>query len=119
VEVCEYSGGKDVAEKIEEANIILTKNLLPFDNQNNRENPSGLRIGFQDFTRRGFKESGVKNLCDLMLNVIQDKRKPSKVKGDVVALRREFEIIKYVFHNVDEAVKYAKTQRGIRCKNLK
>jgi len=106
VDVREYGGGKKVAEDLEEANIILNRNLLPYDDQNNRENPSGLRIGFQDVTRRGFKEGDIKHLCDLMLKVIKGERKPSEVREETMALRKEFDKIEYGFQSVEEALKY-------------
>jgi len=106
VDVREYGGGKKVAEDLEEANIILNRNLLPYDDQNNRENPSGLRIGFQDVTRRGFKEGDIKHLCDLMLKVIKGERKPSEVREETMALRKEFDKIEYGFQSVEETLKY-------------
>jgi glycine hydroxymethyltransferase len=84
---------------------------LPYNNQNDRDNPSGLRIGFQDITRRGFREGDVKHLCDLMLGIIKGKRKPSETKEDVIALKKEFNQVKYGFQNVEEAISYIeKTQ---------
>jgi glycine hydroxymethyltransferase len=106
VDVRAFGGGRKIAENLETANIILNRNLLPYDNQNNRENPSGLRIGFQDVTRRGFKEDDIKHLCDLMLGVIKGKRKPAEVKEDVMALRNKHTEIKYGFKNVKEALKH-------------
>jgi len=108
VDIREYGGGKKVAENLEEANIIVNKNLLPFDDPNDKKNPSGLRIGFQDVTRRGFKEDDIKRLCDLVIDVIKGRRKPSDIKKDVVALRQSFKEIKYGFQSIDETVKYAK-----------
>ncbi|MBS7624907.1 MAG: serine hydroxymethyltransferase [Candidatus Bathyarchaeia archaeon] len=108
VDVREYGGGKRVSEDLEEANIILNRNLLPYDDQNNRENPSGIRIGFQDVTRRGFDESDVKYLCDLMLDVIKGRRKPEDVRKDVIALRKEHNEIKYGFQSLGEAIEYLK-----------
>jgi glycine hydroxymethyltransferase len=110
VDVREYGGGKKVAENLEEANIIVNKNLLPYDDQKDKENPSGLRIGFQDVTRRGFKESDIKHLCDLMVDVIKGKRPPQKVREDTMALRQSFKQIKYGFQSIDEIVKYANRQ---------
>ncbi len=104
VDVRDYGGGKRVAEDLEKANIILNRNLLPYDDQSNRENPSGIRIGFQDVTRRGFSESDIKHLCDLMLDVIKRRRKPGEVKGDAIALRKEHEKIKYGFQSIKEAL---------------
>jgi glycine hydroxymethyltransferase len=108
VDVCDFGGGKKVAQQLEDANIILNKNLLPYNDQNDRDNPSGLRIGFQDVTRRGFKEGDVKHLCDLMLSVIKGKRKPSEVKESVIALKKEFNQVKYGFQSVEEAVNHIK-----------
>ena len=108
VDVQGFGGGKKVAQDLEDANIILNKNLLPYDDQSNRDNPSGLRIGFQDVTRRGFREGDIKHLCDLMLSVIKGKRKPSDVKEDVIALKKGFNQVKYGFQSVEEAISYIK-----------
>jgi len=106
VDVGDFGGGGVVAELLEEANIILNRNILPYDDQSNRENPSGIRIGFQDVTRRGFREEDIKYLCDLMLDVIRGKRKPSDVREDVISLRKEFDKIKYGFQSVEEVIKF-------------
>jgi glycine hydroxymethyltransferase len=86
----------------------LNKNLLPYDNQDDRNNPSGLRIGFQGVTRRGFREGDIKHLCDLMLSVIKGKRTPAEAKEDVIALKNEFNQVKYGFQSVEEALNYVK-----------
>jgi glycine hydroxymethyltransferase len=104
VDVREYGGGRRVAEDFEAANIILNRNLLPYDNQKDRENPSGIRIGFQDVTRRGFKEGDIKHLCDFMLTLIKGRHKPSEVKEDVIALRKGFDRIEYGFQSIEEAL---------------
>ena len=108
VDIRSYGGGNKIAQDLEDANIILNKNLLPYDDQSSKENPSGLRVGFQDITRRGFGEGDVKYLCDLMLDVIKAKRTPTQVKADVLALKKEFSQVKYGFQNVEEALSYIK-----------
>jgi glycine hydroxymethyltransferase len=108
VDIRNFGGGKKIAQDLEDANIILNKNLLPYDNQGSKDDPSGLRIGFQDVTRRGFKEGDVKHLCDLMLSVIKGKRKPSEVKESVIAFKKEFNQVKYGFQSVEEALNYVK-----------
>ncbi|MCL2477007.1 serine hydroxymethyltransferase [Candidatus Bathycorpusculum sp.] len=106
LDVSNFGGGNKIAQDLEDAHIILNKNLMPYDDQNNKDNPSGLRVGFQDITRRGFGESDVKHLCDLMLDIIKGKRTPGEVKTDVLALKKEFSGIKYGFQTVEEALKY-------------
>ena len=108
VDIRSYGGGNKIAQDLEDANIILNKNLLPYDDQSSKENPSGLRIGFQDITRRGFVEGDIKHLCDLMLDVIKAKRTPAQVKVDVLALKKEFSGVKYGFQTVEEALNYVK-----------
>ena len=110
VDIRAFGGGKKIAQDLEDANIILNKNLLPYDDQSSKDDPSGLRIGFQDITRRGFRESDVKHLCDLMIDVIKGKRKPAQVKQDVLLLKKEFSGVKYGFQNVEEALNYIKKQ---------
>ena len=62
--------------------------------------PSGIRIGFQVVTRRGFKESDVKHLCDLMLKVIKGTRKPQEVKEELIAFKKQFNKIEYGFNSL-------------------
>jgi glycine hydroxymethyltransferase len=103
-----FGGGNKIAQDLEDANIVLNKNLLPYDDQSSKGDPSGLRVGFQDVTRRGFREGDIKHLCDLMLDVIKGQRKPAEVQKDVIALRQQFNQIKFGFQNVEEALNHIK-----------
>ena len=103
VDVREYGGGQKLAFSLEAAHIILNKNLLPYDNQHDRGHPSGLRIGFQEVTRRGFKTEDIEKLCSLILDVVKGNRNPNEVKNDVIKLRQNFKEIKYGFQSVNEA----------------
>ncbi|MCW4010554.1 MAG: serine hydroxymethyltransferase [Candidatus Bathyarchaeota archaeon] len=106
VDIQAFGGGNKIAQDLEDANIICNKNLLPYDDQGSKGNPSGLRIGFQDVTRRGFCEGDIKHLCDLMLDVIKGKRTPAEVQKDVVEFKKGFNTIKFGFQNVQEALGY-------------
>ena len=108
VDIRSFGGGNKIAQNLEDANIVLNKNLLPYDDQSMKGDPSGLRIGFQDVTRRGFGEGDIKHLCDLMLDVIKGKRKPAEVKADVMAMKKDFTAVKYGFQSVEEALAYIK-----------
>ncbi len=106
VDIRAFGGGNKIAQELEDANIVLNKNLLPYDDQGSKGDPSGLRIGFQDITRRGFREGDVRHLCDLMLDIIKGKRKTLDVQKDVIALRKQFGSIKYGFNSAQEALQY-------------
>ncbi len=106
VDIRAFGGGNKIAQELEDANIVVNKNLLPYDDQSSKGDPSGLRIGFQDITRRGFREGDVKHLCDLMLDIIKGKRKTLDVQKDAIALRKQFGSIKYGFNSAQEALQY-------------
>ncbi|MFH0749212.1 MAG: serine hydroxymethyltransferase [Candidatus Bathyarchaeota archaeon] len=104
VDVAEFGGGAKIAKRMEDANIILNKNLLPYDNKKDKENPSGLRIGFQDVTRRGFKKDDVRVLCNLIGKITKEEIEPEKAKVEVMELARKFNRIEYGFNSVKEAM---------------
>jgi glycine hydroxymethyltransferase len=68
-----------IAEKaLEECNIIVNRNVVPFDTRK-PQITSGLRIGVPSVTSRGIKEKEIKLVCKLIdeilsnINVINDK----------------------------------------------
>jgi len=97
VDVRKNGGGKLVASTLESANIILNKNILAWDDVNNPDDPSGLRIGAQELTRIGMKEGEMKQIAEFMKELIIDKKDSGKVKGKVVEFRKGFQDIHYCF----------------------
>ncbi len=102
VDVRDIGGGAEVAETLERNNIIINKNLLPWDDIKNAKNPSGIRIGVQEITRLGMRESEMDYIAELFKKAVVDKK---DVKDEVRELRREFRKIKYTFVESD-AYKY-------------
>ncbi|ABU82268.1 serine hydroxymethyltransferase [Ignicoccus hospitalis] len=94
IDVREFGGGSEIAKKLEEANIIVNKNLLPWDPPDAIANPSGIRMGVQEMTRFGMKEGEMKEVARLIKRVM-DGEDPKKVKEDVVELRKQFVEVKY------------------------
>lgn len=88
-------GGKLVAELLEQANIIVNKNLLPWDEVSKPADPSGIRVGVQEMTRFGMKEKDMGYLGELIKNVCIDKKDPKKVKREVMEFRKQFTRVKY------------------------
>lgn len=88
-----YGGGAPIAEKLEKANIIINKNMLPSDND--PEKPSGIRIGVQELTRIGMKGSEMKEIADLIARVVIGGEDENRIKDDVIALRAGFQHIHY------------------------
>ena len=97
VDVKKQGGGAKIAKKLERANIVLNKNLLPWDSIKDTENPSGIRIGVQEVTRLGMKEDEMDVIAKLIADVILDRRSVEGVREDVISLKREFSKVKYTF----------------------
>jgi len=94
VDMTPQGGGKQAANKLEESNIILNFNLLPFDAGSKVANPSGVRIGVQEMTRWGMKEGDFDELAVLFRKaLIEDKN----CKDEVLALRGKFQKVQYTF----------------------
>ncbi len=65
-------GGKEAAEKLERAGIIVNKNAIPYDTRKPTD-PSGIRIGTPAATTRGMKERDVKKLAAKIDKVLGGK----------------------------------------------
>ena len=95
LDVSALGGGKQVAQDLEDANIISNKNLLPWDPIENSDNPSGLRIGVAELTRLGMKESEMDDVSAFYRQVAIDKKGPEKVGADVAEFRKDFQDIHF------------------------
>lgn len=89
--------GKWAAQTLEKANIITNKNLLPWDPVENSDNPSGMRLGTQEMTRVGMKESEMTYIAELFRKVILDKKDPETVKKEVTEFRKDYQKVLYSF----------------------
>ncbi|MCK4247181.1 MAG: serine hydroxymethyltransferase [Methanomicrobia archaeon] len=90
--------GKWAAETLEEANIITNKNLLPWDPVENSSNPSGMRLGTQEMTRVGMKESEMEYIAELFKKVLLDKKDPKEIRKEVSEFRKDYQEIHYGFN---------------------
>ncbi|MDO5851463.1 MAG: serine hydroxymethyltransferase [Methanobacteriaceae archaeon] len=103
MDVSNLGSASDMATTLEQNNIILNKNLLPWDDVNDSDNPSGIRIGTQELTRRGLKENDMKDVAEYIKKVVMDKE---NVKDDVKDFMNNFTKVHYSFDENDEAYKY-------------
>ncbi len=95
IDVRELDGGRKVATKLEENNIIVTKIALPWDSDKDATgNPSGIRIGVQEMTRWGMRESEMKYIAELFHEILNENK---SVRDKVVEFRKGFREIRYCF----------------------
>lgn len=97
VDVSKNGGGDTVAKKLERANIILNKNVLPGAEEINVKTPKGIRIGVQEMTRYGMKESEMRQIALFIKEVIMDEKNPEDIGQKVVDFRKNFQEVKYCF----------------------
>lgn len=105
-DVSTYGGGTQVAEGLERANIILNKNLLPWDEISRSADPSGIRLGTQELTRLGMKGGEMREIAELIRRVALDRETPEKVKKEVEELREKFTEVEYSFDGKFDAYDY-------------
>ncbi len=91
-----------LAKDLEANNIILNKNLLPWDDVNRSDDPSGIRVGSQEITRRGMKESQMSEVAEFIKKVAIDK---VDVKEEVTEFMNQYTKVHYAFEELD-AYKY-------------
>jgi glycine hydroxymethyltransferase len=104
VDVEEFGGGAKVAKALEGANIILNKNLLPWDSDPVR--PCGVRIGTQELARLGMKEKEMLEVAEFISRVVVKGEAPEKVKEAVIPFKRQFTKLHYCFFEGEEAYEY-------------
>lgn len=104
-DVSEYMNGREAEKRLEEAGIILNRNLIPKDYKlrTDYRTPSGIRIGVQEVTRLGMRESEMIEIAELIKRVIVKGEEPRKVSEDVKELKKEFQHVKYAFSSETEA----------------
>jgi glycine hydroxymethyltransferase len=95
LDVSEYTTGYKAAVLLEEANVICNKNLLYSDHIDRMAEPSGLRLGTQELTRRGLSEDEMKIVAGFYRRVIIDGDAPEQVSRDVTTFVAQFPHIKY------------------------
>ena len=110
IDITKHGDGGTIEETLEKANIIINRNLLPWDIKEGRHfmHPGGIRMGVSEVTRLGMKESEMSEIAEFVKRVIIDKESVEKVKEDVAAFRTDYQKVHYCFENSTEAYKYIK-----------
>jgi len=94
VDVSKLGGGDEVARILKDNNIIINMNLLPFEPLEKVQNPAGIRLGAQEMTRVGMKESDMEPIADMFKKCLIDGQ---FIGEEVKEFRKEFQIVQYSF----------------------
>jgi len=108
VDVADIGGGLWAEKALERANIIVNRNLLPWDIKRGRNfrDPGGIRIGTLEVTRLGMREGEMEVIADFYKRVLLDREEPERVARDVAEFRTRFRKMHYCFECPADAYKY-------------
>jgi len=106
MDVSNIGRAAEISKRLEANNIILNKNLLPWDDVNRSDDPSGIRIGTQEITRRGMKEPEMEAVAEYIKRVVIDGE---DVKDEVSEFMSSYTRVHYAFEE-SEAYKYMEIQ---------
>lgn len=110
VNVSKYGDGGKFEHELEEANLIVNRQLLPGDIKAGRDykRPGGIRLGSSEVTRLGMKESEMQEIANFIHRIIVNKETPESVKKDIIEFRSQFTKVHYAFETLVDAYKYIK-----------
>lgn len=108
IDITEHGDGGTIEETLEKANVIINRNLLPWDIKEGRHfmHPGGIRMGVSEVTRLGMKEREMDEIGEFTKRIIVDKEPLEKVKADIAEFRKAYQKVQYCFENATEAYKY-------------
>jgi len=96
-DVRSWGGGYDVARRLEQANIIVNKNLIPGDRPEDWDKPSGIRIGTIEVTRLGMVERDMETIADFMHGLLVKGEPADDVRRRVLDFRGGYQQLYYCF----------------------
>lgn len=110
IDITKLGDGGTIEETLEKANIIINRNLLPWDIKEGRHfmHPGGIRMGVSEVTRLGMEDLEMTEVAEFIKRVIMDKESPEKVGIDVAEFRKDYQKVHYCFENATEAYKYVR-----------
>jgi len=91
--------GLEAAQRLERANIIVNKNLIPDDKPEHWDFPGGLRAGTIEVTRLGMGVTEMEAIAEMIARVLVRGEPPETVRPDALALRSGFQTLYYCFEN--------------------
>lgn len=97
--------GAEVEQLLEKAHIVANRNLLPWDilEKRNYRNPGGIRIGSQEITRLGMKESDMVIIAEFFHKLLIKRINPDKIAQEVTDFRSDFQKLHYAFDSLHQA----------------
>ena len=94
----EKLSGRQAADHLEDAGIIVNKNTIPFDKRKPKTT-SGIRLGTPMVTTRGMKEDEMVQIADFITEALENRQKASikqRIREKVTEFCAQFPIYEYL-----------------------
>ncbi|MDE0317788.1 MAG: serine hydroxymethyltransferase [Candidatus Poribacteria bacterium] len=94
----EKLSGRQAADHLEDAGIIVNKNTIPFDKRKPKTT-SGIRLGTPMVTTRGMKEDEMLHIADFITEALENRQKASikqRIREKVQEFCAQFPIYEYL-----------------------
>ncbi|MFX1511662.1 MAG: serine hydroxymethyltransferase [Promethearchaeota archaeon] len=102
--------GGDIEKLVEKANLIINRNMLPWDVFEGRRytNPGGIRLGTSEVTRLGMKKDEMDQIAEWLKKLIIDEAKIEDITKEIAEFRKDFQNVQYAFPSKTKAYEYIK-----------
>ena len=110
VNVLEYGDGGYVENALEEAGIIINRQLIPGDIKAGRNylRPGGIRLGVSEITRLGMGRSEMSEVASFIRDVVVQRKDRGSVRSAIKEFRRGYQTTKYCFDGSLGAYEYVR-----------
>ena len=97
VDVTKIDDGGTIEKRLEKANILVNRNLLPWDIKEGRHfmHPGGIRIGVSEVTRLGMKQQEMVDIAEFIKRSVLDDENPDNLRIDIRQFRGDYQKISY------------------------
>jgi glycine hydroxymethyltransferase len=101
VDVTKIGDGGTVEKQLEDAGILINRNLLPWDIKEGRHfmHPGGIRIGVSEVTRLGMKEQEMVDVAEFFKRALLNKEGSKKLRGEIGSFRKAYQHVHYCFES--------------------
>jgi len=101
VNVTKIGDGGTIEKQLEDAGIIVNRNLLPWDIKEGRHfmHPGGIRLGVSEVTRLGMKQQEMIDIAEFIQRAVLNREDAGKVREDIKHFRKDYQHVHYCFES--------------------
>jgi glycine hydroxymethyltransferase len=102
IDVTKIGDGGTIEKQLEKNNIIVNRNLLPWDIKEGRHfmHPGGIRLGVSEVTRLGMKQQEMVDIAEFLKRALLSKESGT-LREDIKQFRKNYQSVHYCFDSGD------------------